>query len=185
MSRFQLDTGKQWDNEPDFVDIEGKAYHLVVNRSHMGNLNGYVGVKRQHPWFGLHYDDNKLRNIEVHGGLTYSNKAEWEGMKKKYWYFGFDTAHAWDIVPQLEEMKKMHGLPDFEELFPSFGSFFKSTYKDLNFVSNEVNDLFEQIKQVKDKNPDYKYNFRKEYKRLGKIIQREKRHMDILKSYSK
>jgi hypothetical protein len=181
MNRIQLQTDKQWDNEPEFVDVEGNGYHLVVLRSHMGNLNGYVGVNRQHPWFGKHYDDRSLWGIQVHGGLTFCGKAFRQGMKGKYWYFGFDTAHAFDLVPELEAIKKRHDIPSFDDLFGMFEQ--KIAYRDINYVSKEVNDLFLQLKEVKDKNPNYKFNHKREYKRLGKIKKKKKEHMDFFKGF--
>lgn len=50
-------------------------------------LCGYVDVPATHPMHGKHYDDV---DVDVHGGLTYSEK---EG---DVWRFGFDTAHFGD-----------------------------------------------------------------------------------------
>lgn len=169
---------KPWENEPDFLEInQDNDYHLLVYRSHMGQLNGYVGVKRQHPCFGLHYDSKKVGDIQVHGGLTFSGKAIVPQMKKKYWYFGFDTAHYMDITPKLLEIEKFHG---HDKSFESIGDLFSygSTYKDINYVSNEVSNLYLQLKEVKDKNPNYRLNHKKEYRRLHKIKQQEKRRND-------
>lgn len=63
--------------------------------------NGYVGVSKDHPWYGKDYDSI---NAHVHGGLTFSNlgarlkgrKAFLEGAISKHldlWWVGFDTAH--------------------------------------------------------------------------------------------
>lgn len=77
-----------------------------------GYANGYVAVPPEHPLHGVNYND--VDNIEVHGGLTFSNSMEeikadgwhddtecigfdsFDDIPKDYWVFGFDTAHAYD-----------------------------------------------------------------------------------------
>lgn len=54
--------------------------------------NGYVSLPKGHKFYGLHYDDDLLQDIDIHGGLTYS---EQEG---DFWTFGFDTAHHADTA---------------------------------------------------------------------------------------
>lgn len=54
--------------------------------------NGYVSITKDHKFYGLSYMDDKLQEIDVHGGLTYS---EQEG---DYWTFGFDTSHYSDTA---------------------------------------------------------------------------------------
>lgn len=49
--------------------------------------NGYVMLPKDHPMFGVHYNDIP---VGVHGGLTYSEE------KDGLWVVGFDTAHAGD-----------------------------------------------------------------------------------------
>ncbi|HDX9663255.1 TPA: hypothetical protein ROX91_001954 [Bacillus cereus] len=140
-------------------EIKHDGYHLVIYRHpELGTLNGYVGVNRSHPWFGLHYDSSKVYDIMVHGGLTFSGK----NFKKKYWYFGFDTAHCMDIVPSIHRMMKEAGL---ESSFLFEGQ----TLKDVNYVEKEIEGLLEQLQEAKAKRPDYKYNHVREYKRLRKI----------------
>ena len=55
--------------------------------------NGYVGVPPNHPWFGKDY--NEL-DVDVHGGLTFSNKAAPKEQPDSYWWIGFDTCHYQD-----------------------------------------------------------------------------------------
>lgn len=64
----------------------------ILRHSHLGHLNGYIGVPRGHPWYGNFDTDN----IDVHGGITYSAlnlPQQDEGSQEGYWYLGFDTAH--------------------------------------------------------------------------------------------
>jgi hypothetical protein len=51
--------------------------------------NGYVGLPKGHPCYGLHYDEINKR-IDVHGGLTLSDEI------MGYWVIGFDTCHYAD-----------------------------------------------------------------------------------------
>ena len=61
--------------------------------------NGYVGVPPAHPAHGKDYNADLLDDIDVHGGLTYANSScpgdHWDGMGM--WWFGFDTAHYYDM----------------------------------------------------------------------------------------
>ncbi len=70
---------------------ESSGYHCEVRIMPLGHRCGYVGVKKQHPLYGIHYDDVPLGlHVLVNGGLTYSKR---EG---DLWVFGFDFHHYWD-----------------------------------------------------------------------------------------
>jgi len=61
--------------------------------------NGYIGVPKDHPWWGMDYNDVPC---EVHGGLTYGKKehpSALKGVPTDLWWFGFDCAHYQD-TPQ-------------------------------------------------------------------------------------
>lgn len=63
--------------------------------------NGYVLIPEGHPLHGKHYDDI---DVDVHGGLTFSElvddemieKWEIDAEDKGKWCVGFDTAHYQD-----------------------------------------------------------------------------------------
>lgn len=63
--------------------------------------NGYVLIPKDHPLHGTYYDDI---NIDVHGGLTFSDlvdanmieKWELDAGDEGKWCVGFDTAHYSD-----------------------------------------------------------------------------------------
>ena len=63
--------------------------------------NGYVIIPKGHPLHGKHYDDI---DVEVHGGLTFSESAkelDWPEITendKEGWVVGFDTAHYSDSL---------------------------------------------------------------------------------------
>jgi hypothetical protein len=58
-----------------------------------GYGNGYVAVPPTHPAYKIHYDNI---DIDVHGGLTYSQHGNGKTAPKDWWVFGFDTSHFQD-----------------------------------------------------------------------------------------
>lgn len=76
----------QWSNKK----TKYKCY--VIRPFVFGQWNGYVELPKDHPYYGKYYDDMD-NNIDVHGGITYSDYNGW---------VGFDCAHGWDLKPDLE-----------------------------------------------------------------------------------
>jgi len=79
--------------------------------------NGYVVIPPGHPCHGVDYDEI---DVDVHGGLTFGQKAsecaDWpeiEDSDKDCWIVGFDTAHYGDTIRQwpmsrvLDEIEKL------------------------------------------------------------------------------
>lgn len=111
----------------DWVDSKS-GLRCIALVGPMGQLNGYVAVTREHPWFGKGYSEHLPipcerheadeygcyehscyehspdSLIRVHGGITYSG-ADLEGCREGEWWFGFDCAHAGDLVPGLGEYR--------------------------------------------------------------------------------
>jgi hypothetical protein len=67
------------------------GFDWLVIASDMGHRCGYIRIPEDHPWHGKGYDDI---DVDVHGGLTFSQVAEFTS--PGYW-IGFDCNHAWDI----------------------------------------------------------------------------------------
>lgn len=111
-----------WKEEPNELNYIEEGFRASILRNGMGCLCGYISVPSTHPWYGRHYDDI---DAKVHGGLTYSNK---DRVFEDLWQVGFDCAHAGDLIPM---MAKIIDLPD-------------DTYRDINFVKNEIRNLAEQ-----------------------------------------
>ncbi len=62
--------------------------------------NGYVGVPKGHPWYGLEYEKVPA---DVHGGLTFgSQHVKWD-LPPDYHWFGFDTCHWGDNADNCTE----------------------------------------------------------------------------------
>lgn len=62
---------------------------------------GYVGVPEGHPWHGMEYDD--LRDVDVHGGLTWSENYIRGDEEAGWWWVGFDTSHVGDDPINCDE----------------------------------------------------------------------------------
>lgn len=116
-----------WKDEPDSEIFEYGGYKCVAFRSLInGSWNGYIVVPSTHPWFGKRISD--LREIQVHGGLTYSaadlhyvSSTATDIPADRGWWLGFDCAHYTDLVP----------------LFVAKNGLRFGTYKDLEFVKHQ------------------------------------------------
>ena len=123
----------EWDNEPDELEWEHKGLKCAIFRNSFGGLCGYVGVDRTHPYWEKEYSD--LQDISVHGGLTFSS---WIDEKKELYYLGFDCCHFGDVSPYDKVMD------------PSLVSSNDPgrSYKNMEYVKNEVEGLAEQVLQA-------------------------------------
>jgi len=157
----------EWMDEPDREEFEHAGLKCLILRHHeMLHLNGYVGVPRNHPWYGVDYnqclrgckgkpnpiissvisypctwesDHESPENlIDVHGGLTFSGKGDGKQRPAGYWWFGFDCAHAFDLVPQLLELRG----GEYRE---------HETYRNFAYVRAEVKRLAEQLASIKQR----------------------------------
>lgn len=132
-----------WKHEPDKVQWRDGATGLpcLIVRGPVGALCGYVGVSRDHPFYGLNYDNEAIA-VEIHGGLTFASKCQEKGGEEgaichkvdpgeddDVWWLGFDCAHARDFCPK-------HDRPD---RYP------RDSYKDIAFVTREVEALAKQL----------------------------------------
>jgi len=127
----------EWDNEPDkivWLDNDTGYPCMIVRSPVTGSLCGYVGINShqpRHPDFQKHYET--LSDIDVHGGLTFSNWRDERFEDKSIWWFGFDCAHLYDRSPAMEAH------------MPSI-NFEGCIYRDLPYVISEVAKLAAQLK---------------------------------------
>lgn len=136
-----------WLDEPDRVVWEHAGLPCLVRRSRFGgNWCGYVAVPPQHPFHGKPHDDVDSA-LDVHGGLTYANACSGEichvpkpGEPDDVWWFGFDCGHAFDVLPAMNARERERGYPSLA--FP------EASYKDLDYVRAETNQLAEQIARM-------------------------------------
>ena len=50
-----------------------EQHRVCGSMSSAGYANGYVAIPKEHPLYGISYDDV---DIDVHGGLTFAEKSE-------------------------------------------------------------------------------------------------------------
>lgn len=136
-----------WMEEPDRIEWtdEETGYPCLLTRNHdMGNLCGYVAVPKGHPYYHKTYNEIGHK-ISAHGGLTYSRACQGHichepepGEPDNVWWFGFDCAHAsQDLIPGMRRMQETMK-----------NKYFNPTYKDLNYVIEEIVDLARQLKEA-------------------------------------
>lgn len=137
----------EWQDEPDkmqFVD-EATGYPCLIVRNILGCLCGYVGITRDHFLHGVDYSNAKFNNIEVHGGLTFSDKCNphaceskgichvvEEGEDDNVWWLGFDCAHFYDYRPS----------PIFVKMA------YHETYRNIRYLKNEIKNLARQLSEI-------------------------------------
>lgn len=127
-------------DNPALAEAIFKMLTCLIVRNGGGALCGYVGVGMTHPAFGKGYNDV---DVMVHGGLTFAGecqKTEDEGRGVchvhpgggKVWWLGFDCSHYGDVTPKYDALAKMIAGD-------------RSTYKDVDYVKNEVANLAIQV----------------------------------------
>lgn len=137
-----------WDNEPDriaWVDPDTR-YPCLMRRNEFGSWCGYVAIPPDHTAHG--WDYGELEEIEVHGGLTYSQgclgtpgegvcHVPAEGDKDDVWWLGFDCGHAWDDNWMMAAI--LTGVP--------MGGW-TMTYRDVGYVRQECSRLAQQLRAM-------------------------------------
>ena len=122
----------EWFDEPNREEFEHAGLKcLILRHPELGHLNGYVTVPRGHPCYGKDYDGmpyEDLFPIEVHGGLTFSKEGDGDKWPEG-WGFGFDCAHAWDLVPSMPMPLQLE----------------QTTYRNFQYVRRETENLAEQL----------------------------------------
>ena len=148
---------KPWLNEPDYKrwrDGKTQLQCLILRAGSTGALCGYVRLPRS---LAKKMDTNGLRltpdqfgmrapaynlpvfwGISVHGGLTYSGSIQTKkrGHERGVWV-GFDCAHFGDLTPTLDEYLGSRQIT--REV---------RTYRDINYVTEQVRYLAQQIKEL-------------------------------------
>jgi hypothetical protein len=133
-----------WKDEPDKIQWRDKFTGLpcLIVRNPYGALCGYVGVSSDHPWYGKDYSAVS-HEVSVHGGLTFADKCRLdpeeegkgichvpeEGEPDNVWWFGFDCAHSYDLIP------------DSPFFIPG------CTYRDVAYVKDQILGLAKELKQ--------------------------------------
>lgn len=144
--------GGPWDDEPDKVQWPDAATGLpcLAVRAHRGHWCGYVGVPPEHRLHGKGFSGVDL---PVHGGLNFAAgcghpddesrgvcHVPGAGEPDDVWWFGFDCAHLYDLMPGMRALACMES---FQLLFAD------STYRPLAYVQAECADLAAELARVK------------------------------------
>ena len=135
----------EWIEEPDLVEFESHGFKCICERKfeigYGGYWCGYVFITSNHPWFEKEYAHI---SADIHGELTYSQ------LDNGSWKVGFDCAHCYDIVPSMEPIRKdidksiKESLPNID-ISPVI---FERTYKNMDFVIKETEELARQAKEA-------------------------------------
>jgi hypothetical protein len=145
-----------WDQEPDKVQWR-TACGLpgLVVRNSMGALCGYAAVPPGHPLHGLGYDHIE-DEIDVHGGLTYSDRCMTSGPvchvpepgePDDVWWFGFDCGHYQDLIPRMQA--SLTQTPDGRSIAERLVRY--ASYRPLAYVQAEVERLASQLTSCSDR----------------------------------
>jgi len=118
-----------------------KLNAVIVLHSHFLTLNGYLEIPRKWKLNGV--------DLEVHGGITYTGDVWWRKRSKNV-AIGFDCCHAMDFNPGMRNTMRLlsGGTADaFEKSFPSKGHKPLETYRDVRFVTYELQRLARQLRE--------------------------------------
>jgi hypothetical protein len=133
-----------WCDEPDRVEFEAHGLPCLLRRNDLGAWCGYAAVPPGHPLHGQRYD---CPDLDAHGGITFAGPCHGEichvprpGQPDNVWWFGFDCAHCFDLVPGMEKL-----LKESREQLGLSGHRFRSEYRDLAYVTEQTESLAEQL----------------------------------------
>lgn len=136
----------EWDGEPDKLSWTDATTGLpcLIVRNRMGALCGYVAVDSTHRLYRTDYDRIDA-DIDVHGGLTYSDACQGAichvpepGKPDDVWWFGFDCLHSGDVAPD-------DVAPD---MLTRTGRDWHARYRNVAYVRRECERLAAQLKAV-------------------------------------
>lgn len=116
-------------------NYKGYNYYILNLGTHP---TAYVEIPEGHKLYGKHYDDI---DIDVHGGLTYSDGYLGPIKDKNLWFIGWDYAHAGDYMGYYEET-----------IFDGFQSFMDINNKKWTTeeIIEDCKDVIEQIIEMGD-----------------------------------
>jgi hypothetical protein len=122
-----------WDDEPDRIDWVDEKTGLkcrIVRQEAHGYLCGYVGVPVGHVLHCVYKDDLNVQP-KVHGGLYFSNYWEYDDSPghDETWWFGFECGWMLDESPRWARLQTEN----------------PPTYRDINYVRQELLNLAEQL----------------------------------------
>lgn len=112
--------------EGDFKQFTYLGMGCFAKRGPVKAWCGYVKIPNSHPAFGKDYES---LDINVHGGLSFSDVTLPQYPSEKVWYIGFDCSHAGDLCPAMIEYFSPH----------------YDVYRTLEFVESELKRVVDQL----------------------------------------
>jgi hypothetical protein len=157
----------EWVEEPDFMEWEYKCIKCRIRRNAsnepglgMGQLNGYVCIPMEHPWYKKEFNDSEEPTVNIHGGITFQDTEE----NGEYW-IGFDCAHFRDEMPyksylSMKILYEQMGMPP-EEVSDQLAPLLESVralqkydeekvYRNIDYVKQECESLVDQMLEGKE-----------------------------------
>lgn len=143
-----------WLDEPDRERFEHAGLPCLLRRSeHMGNWCGYVAVPPGHPLHGMEMNAEAVQDLSAHGGITYASECFGDendgichvpkpGEPDNVWWFGFDCAHCFDLIPFSVKMTTQWELPKLARMYR------QEEYRDVDYVRAETKNLADQLRAV-------------------------------------
>lgn len=143
-----------WKTEPSKEEFDHNGLPcLIIRHDTFLTLNGYVGVRSDHPMYGLDYtdtiwvdsdkfpnlvpnEDGSIRGGDLlcpHGGVTFTGTMF---ENHDLWWFGFDCSHAYDFKPGVIDTP-MESL-----------NMTGSHYRDIEYVRNECRMMAERLSSL-------------------------------------
>lgn len=129
--------------------FEYKGYPCVVIFQLLGYRCGYVGLPKEHKYYGEDLSASEpITNICCNGGITYSADYLVGQKDKDTWWIGFDCGHYWDgldldtSLNYFTDQKHREYLLDLQKRDFGRNGFIP---KDLKFVIDECKHIVDQI----------------------------------------
>jgi hypothetical protein len=144
-----------WQDEPDRVDFIAFGFSCFARRHPQhGHWCGYVGVPREHPFYGKPYGDVEGA-LEFHRGINYSALCDEAGdichvpapgMPADVWWFGGDFGHGFDLCPGIDA--RWREAREAFPLIPELPGMPRDTYRALPYVRQNIEHLAEQLAAI-------------------------------------
>ena len=163
---------RPWESEESFAYWTDEATGLtcmVLRHPTFLVLNGYVRLPKGSPLEGVHYTDDTMSSVSIHGGITFTGKMVEEGkcvgfsdiyadsddgVNMDGHWIGFDTCHAGDYSPAMaleaEQVStllfgnpKSPEMKKLKELMEKTAT--EGLYRTMEYVMAETEDLAAQV----------------------------------------
>lgn len=155
--KLKLESGEgEWINEINRLEFKHAGFDCLINRNQFLAWCGYVGIPKTHPCYGkeILMQDYTLPE-GVHGGVSYSQEChelichQTENKEDNLWWIGFDCAHAYDLIPYLNHIRKKWG-GNWQKIELDCNIKYMDVYRNIDYVTNETKNLAEQLLQIQN-----------------------------------